>query len=279
MTYETTEVPHAQPSDITRSAEGLPPSIILPDPSEKPESSVLTTIYRFPDMAPITFTHYPSQYLDLPLRKDLLHKAVVYEGDKTRSGTANTKWRLEVRGSGKKLMQQKGSGKARVGDKKSPIRRGGGVVFGPKPRDFSTELPKKMYDIAWRTALSFRWRRGELILVDAIRNLEDRFPSFIRQVFERNGWGNVHKRSLLITRERTAENNKLFGGMKLAGEQGRLLELEDVDVKDLLETGRVIIEWQALNRMLKQHSSDLTSPVKLWVPPSQAESSEAQDIA
>lgn len=91
---------------------------------------------------------------------------MIFEADAARQGTASTKTRWEVRGSGRKLYRQKGTGRARVGDKNSPLRRGGGVSHGPKPRDFSTDLNRKVYDRAWRTALSYRYRRGELVVVD-----------------------------------------------------------------------------------------------------------------
>lgn len=236
-------------------------AIISPVPDAQPASQVLTTIYQFPQMEPLRFAYYPQNHLHLPLRRDLLHKAVIYEGDKTRQGTASTKWRDDVHGTHKKLYPQKGLGKARVGDKQSPIRRGGGVAFGPKPRDFSTKLNKKMYDLAWRTALSYRYRRGELVVVDAIKNLESSGAHWIKEVFSKNRWGSEHKRSLLVAGEKNRDNRHLFDGMTAASEHGTILELADVDVKDLLELGRVVIEHEALNKMLRRHCSDLVASV------------------
>src|SRR5436305_4289693 len=127
---------------------------------------VLATLYDFPTMEPLRMIKYSREQLRLPLRRDILHRAIVYEGDKTRQGTASTKWRDDVHGSGRKIRPQKGTGQARLGDKKSPMLRGGGVAFGPHPRDFSTKLPRKIYDLAWRTALSYRYKKGELIILD-----------------------------------------------------------------------------------------------------------------
>lgn len=135
------------------------PTIIRRPPPPVP--NVLATVYSFPHMEPLRFTEYPVNQLHLPLRRDILHRAVIYEADNHRGmSTANTKWRSEVHGSGRKIRPQKGTGRARLGDKKSPMLRGGGVAFGPKPRDMSTKLPRKIYDLAWRTALSYRYRRG-----------------------------------------------------------------------------------------------------------------------
>ncbi|MCJ1433211.1 54S ribosomal protein, mitochondrial [Xylographa pallens] len=219
---------------------------------------VLTTIYSFPTMEPLRFIHYPANHLHLPLRRDILHRAVVFEGDATRQGTASTKWRNDVHGSGKKIRPQKGTGRARLGDKKSPMLRGGGVAFGPHPRDFSTKLPKKMYDLAWRTALSYRYRRGELILVEDGVDIEMNEPRWIKQIMERNHWGNADGRSLIVT-QGVREN--LFQAIAGAGEDGRAKTEDDVDVKDLLELGRIIIERSALDGILRDHSSDLNRTV------------------
>jgi len=213
-------------------------------------------------MQPLRFSYFSQNQLHLPLRKDILHRAVIYEGDKTRSGTASTKWRGDVHGSHRKLYQQKGTGRARVGDKQSPIRRGGGVAFGPKPRDFATKLPRKVYDLAWRTALSYRYRRGELVVVDAIQNPRTSAGYFLREIFARNGWGNASGRSMMVAKSERKDNAALFRGMERTGTEGRLLTVKDVDVKNLLEMGRVIIEEAALKEILKAHSSDLVAPVE-----------------
>ncbi|KAL6233387.1 hypothetical protein BDW75DRAFT_215449 [Aspergillus navahoensis] len=218
---------------------------------------VLATTYSFPAMEPVQFVEYPRSHLMMPLRKDILHRAVVYEGDMTRQGTASTKWRGDVHGSNRKLYAQKGTGRARVGDKKSPIRRGGGVAFGPHPRDFSTELPRKIYDQAWRIALSYRYRRGQLIIIDnEIGIPEDATPHLIKEIFTVNRWGREFGRSTLITNR---VHEELFDTVRAVGEDAKILDREDVDVKDLLETGRLIVEKRALDRILKEHSRDLNN--------------------
>ncbi|TVY57022.1 54S ribosomal protein yml6, partial [Lachnellula suecica] len=135
-------------------------------PTEFSPPTVLTTIFSFPTMEPLRTASYSSKHLYLPLRRDILHRAVVFEGDGTRQGTASTKTRFTVHGSHAKIRPQKGSGRARLGTKQSPMLKGGGKSFGPHPRDFSTELPRKMYDLAWRTALSWRYRKGDLIVCE-----------------------------------------------------------------------------------------------------------------
>jgi large subunit ribosomal protein L4 len=233
--------------------------------------NVTTTVFSFPKMEPLHFTSYPSKHLYLPLRRDILQRAVVYEGSNTRQGTASTKWRREVHGSTKKLYPQKGTGRARVGDKKSPIRRGGGVAFGPKPRDFGIDLPKRVYDLAWRTALSYRYRRGQLIVIEDNIDEQYRFSllntstlhRYLGDAFEANGWGYSEGRSTLILSE---PHERLEEAMSKIGHHGRVLRRDDVDVKDLLTTGRLIIEQSALNRILKDHQTDLTKTYRLTRP-------------
>ena len=220
-------------------------------------------------MEPLRFAHYAANQLDVPVRRDILHRAVVFEGDAARQGTASTKWRSEVHGSRRKLRRQKGLGAARLGDRKSPMLRGGGVAFGPKPRDFSTDLPRKIYDLAWRTALSYRYRRGELVLIedgdgdgeggDGFEDLEMAEPRWVGQIFERNGFGREHGRSMVVTGE---VRPNLYAALAGAGEHGLAKTEEDVDVKDLLETGRIIMEKGVLDRLLLAHSSDINRVVR-----------------
>ncbi|PWY67207.1 ribosomal protein L4 [Aspergillus heteromorphus CBS 117.55] len=243
-------------SMATETADNLTREI--PKPVWNPAPAIATT-YSFPSMEPLRQVEYPQNHLMMPLRRDLLHRAVVYEGDATRQGTASTKWRDDVHGSHRKMAPQKGTGRARVGDKQSPIRRGGGVAFGPHPRDFSSGLPQKIYDKAWRTALSYRYKRGQLIIIDKeIALPEDATPYLVEEIFKVNQWGNRFGRSTLIT-DRLDEN--LFETVRKVGHHAKILDRKDVDVKDLLETGRLIIEKLALDRILSQHSRDLNIKV------------------
>lgn len=132
--------------------------------------------------------------------------------------------------------------------------RGGGAAFGPKPRDFSTDLPRKIYDLAWRTALSYRYQKGELLIMEDGVDIEYSRTSFVKQIFDRNHWGNPDGRSLIITAF-PAEN--LSEALEPAGDIGRVLTEEDVDVKDLLGMGRLIVEKSALDGLLRAHESDL----------------------
>lgn len=101
-----------------------------------------------------------------PVRQDILHAMVDYQLAKRRAGTAKVKQRHEISGTGKKPWAQKGTGRARAGDLKRNIDRGGATVFGPIPRDYSKGMPKKVRQLALKTALSAKAAEGKLIILD-----------------------------------------------------------------------------------------------------------------
>jgi len=137
--------------------------------------------------------------------------------------------------------------------------KGGGVAHGPHPRDFSTKLPKKMYDLAWRTALSYRYRRGELLIVEGDMEFETNEPRWFKKIMEANAIGKAAGRSMIITKNVLPN---LWAAVSGAGEHGKIRSEKEVDVKNLLELGRVIVEKRALDSILAEHSSDLDKGVK-----------------
>src|SRR5580692_5176589 len=109
----------------------------------------------------------PAELFDVPANIALMHQVVTAQRAAARQGTHSTKRRGEVSGGGKKPYRQKGTGRARQGSTRAPQFTGGGVVHGPKPRDYSQRTPKKMKAAALRCALSDRARNGRLHVVDA----------------------------------------------------------------------------------------------------------------
>jgi large subunit ribosomal protein L4 len=104
----------------------------------------------------------------LPFNEAVVHQAMTRQLASRRQGTASTRTRGEVRGSTKKLYSQKHTGRARRGDAKSPLLRGGGVVFGPKPRTYRQSMPKKMIKLALKCLLSAKVREGNIKLVQEL---------------------------------------------------------------------------------------------------------------
>ncbi len=120
----------------------------------------------------------------LPLIEDgkgtqAVHDAVVAYQAAQRMGTACTKTMGEVAGTGKKPWRQKGTGRARAGSFQSPLWRGGGVVFGPKPRDFSKKVSRKTKQLALRKALSERLKAGDVLLVDDLKLASPKTKDFL----------------------------------------------------------------------------------------------------
>lgn len=104
----------------------------------------------------------------LPFNEAVVHQAMVGQLANNRQGTASTKTRGEVSGSTKKLYAQKHTGRARRGDIKSPLLRGGGIVFGPKPRNYRQSMPKKMRKLALKCLLSAKVKEGNIKLVQEL---------------------------------------------------------------------------------------------------------------
>lgn len=134
------------------------------------------------------------------------------------------------------------------------------MAHGPHPRSFATELPRKIYDLAWRTALSFRYKKGELIILENQVDLSgDRTARWLNNFFITNGWGKGNGRTLVVRHSAEDEESKeaetrLLRGMDQIGEHAKVRNSSDVDVKDLLSCGRVMIEREALDNILSKRS-------------------------
>jgi len=116
----------------------------------------------------------------VPLNQAVVHQAMVRQRANARQGTANTKTRSEVSGSSKKLFRQKGTGNARAGSIRSPLRRGGGITFGPKTRSYRQAMPKKMRQLALRCVLSAKAGDGELMVLEQLKLDEPRTKEMAR---------------------------------------------------------------------------------------------------
>ena len=114
-----------------------------------------------------------------PVKSSVLHEVVTMQLSNRRSGTAAVKHRSDVRGSGRKLFRQKGTGRARRGDIKSPLLRGGGVVFGPDKRNYSYKVSKKVRKMALKMALSSKFRENELLVLDRFELDEIKTKKFV----------------------------------------------------------------------------------------------------
>ena len=116
----------------------------------------------------------------VPFNQAVVHQVMVRQLANARQGTANTKTRSEVSGSSGKLFRQKHTGLARAGSRRSPLRRGGGITFGPKPRSYRQAMPKKMRQLALRCVLSAKANDGELMILEPLKLDKPRTKEMIR---------------------------------------------------------------------------------------------------
>lgn len=116
---------------------------------------------------------------DVPVKSSVLHEVVKMQLASRRSGTASVKHRSDVKGSGRKLFRQKGTGRARRGDVKDPLLRGGGSIFGPDPRSYAYKVPKKVRRLALKMALSSKKDEDELLLLDEFRLEQTKTRDFL----------------------------------------------------------------------------------------------------
>lgn len=119
---------------------------------------------------------------EVEIKPYLLHEVVVWQRACRRGGNASTKTRGEVAGSGRKPWRQKGTGRARVGSVRTPIWRGGGTVFGPKPRSYSYSLPKKVRRAALKMALSSKLADGQLVVLDDYPDTGPKTKDFVQMM-------------------------------------------------------------------------------------------------
>lgn len=159
-----------------------------------------------------------------------------------RSGTASTKTMGEVAGSGKKPWKQKGTGRARAGSFASPIWRGGGIVFGPKPRDWSLTVTKKVRHLALQKALSDRLTTGDVVVVDAIKLATPKTKDFVAIAKKLK----VADRSALFVVD-AADRNLRLASRNVAG-----VELTDplsVNVYDVLRYRKIVFTKPAFEKV------------------------------
>ena len=112
----------------------------------------------------------------------VLHEVVKMQLASRRSGSASVKNRSDVRGSGRKIFRQKGTGRARRGDIKDPLLRGGGVVFGPNPRSYSYKVPKKVRKLALKMALSAKLQENKIVILDKIELEQIKTKQFVEMM-------------------------------------------------------------------------------------------------
>lgn len=174
----------------------------------------------------------------VPFNESVVHQAVVRQRANARQGTHSTKTRGQIRASGSKLFRQKGTGNARAGSLRSPLRRGGGVTFGPHPRSYVQAMPKKMRRLALRCVLSAKARDNELIVLE---NLELEEPKTKRMAEILNTAG-VESSALVVTS--VPEENVVKSARNL--QKIKTMPANILNVVDLLSHRRLLMTVDAV---------------------------------
>lgn len=205
-------------------------------------------------MSAIVFTPEEAQKAQIELITDAkkgrqaVHDVVVAMRANRRRGTASTKTKGEVALSGAKPWRQKGTGRARAGDKSSPIWVGGGVVFGPQPRDYSKHVPKKVRVLAFRKALSERILAGDVLLVESFAVAEPKTKKFVALVSETV---KDARKVLLIG---TAFDEKTCLAARNV-QSVQLARAADVNTEQLLAFDKIVVTREALNTLSERLAS------------------------
>jgi large subunit ribosomal protein L4 len=178
------------------------------------------------------------QVFQAELNEPLIWEAVKHYADSLRAGTASTKTRAEVSGSGKKLWRQKGTGRARIGSVRSPIWRHGGTVHGPKPRTYTYNFPRKKLRGALRSALSAKFGGSALCVVEGF-NLENHKTREFQKILKTLGAGEkvlVVNTGENLNLERSSRN---LPGVKVVPGTG-------VNIYDIVNSSRLIFSKEAI---------------------------------
>ncbi|HUW63744.1 MAG TPA: 50S ribosomal protein L4 [Spirochaetia bacterium] len=174
----------------------------------------------------------------VPVNEAVLHEVVVMQMANRRRGTADTKTRGEVRGGGRKPWRQKGTGRARAGSSRSPIWRGGGIVFGPHPRDYRYKVPAKVRRLALKSALSAKVAGGDLVVLDQLQFERPRTKDMVR-VLEKLS---VTGQALVVTA--VPEENVNLSARNIPGIKP--MEARNVNVYEVLKHTKLVITADAV---------------------------------
>jgi large subunit ribosomal protein L4 len=176
-----------------------------------------------------------------PIKTDLIWESVVRQNASERRGTHMTKNRALVAGSGRKPWRQKGTGRARVGEVRNPLWRKGGTVFGPQPRSYEYQLPRKVERGALRAALAARLREGAVIVVDELR-AEEKKTKAAAALLQRLG---VSGRTLVT--DVAPDENFVCSARNIAGV--RIVASGRLTARDVMDARRVVATRAALERL------------------------------
>jgi len=194
------------------------------------------------------------QVFAVPFNEAVVHQALVRQRANARQGNASTKTRGEVAGSGVKLFRQKGTGSARAGSRRSPLRRGGGITFGPHPRSYRQAMPKKMRQLALRCVLSAKASDQELMVLEELK-LEEPETKKMVQILTALG---MDSSALIVTSE--PEGNVIKSARNLKGT--KTIPASLLNVLDILSYKMILMTVAAVRKVEQLWETRLTKEVE-----------------
>jgi large subunit ribosomal protein L4 len=191
----------------------------------------------------------PAEIFGIEPNVAVMHQAVKMYLANRRQGTSKTKNRWEVRGGGRKPWKQKGRGTARAGSIRSGVWVGGGNIHGPQPRDYTQNMPKKMRQLARRSALALKAQQNELVVVDDFNFGEIKTRPFADMLKAINAGG---KKALVLLKD--ANENALRSGRNIA--KCDIIEARNASTYELLNNQVIVIERGSLDVLIEQLSNE-----------------------
>ena len=190
----------------------------------------------------------PAALFDGAVNEDVLHRAVITFLSNQRQGTSDTKTRSEISGGNQKPWRQKGTGRARQGSTRAPHWRHGGIAHGPHPRSYRLGIPKKMRQLAKKSALNARAREGALLIVDALEYEKPKTKDFAALLKKLDASG---KKVLVLTA--TDSHNVYLSGRNIPDVQ--VMRFADASAYEIMWSQTVVVEIGALDEGAAQRET------------------------
>jgi len=185
------------------------------------------------------------------VNKHLIHEVVINQLANRRVGTASTKGRADITGSNKKPFRQKGTGRARQGTVKSPLMPGGGVAFGPKPRDYSYRLNKKSKKIAMKSVLTEKLQSEKIWVIDDmnVKNIRTKvFADFFRTIEKDDAY------NLIIMSNKDEKENIVKSARNIA--KTKVINVDSINVYDLVRYENVFFSKNAVSKLEEVYNAN-----------------------
>jgi len=186
----------------------------------------------------------PDEIFAVRVNQDVIHQAVVMYQAGQRQGTLDTKERKEVSGGGKKPYRQKGTGRARAGSSRSPLWKGGGVTFGPHPRDFGYTVPRKIKTAALRESLNAKFQSEEMVCLDEVADKFSKTKEFAQIL-----------KSLKLKGKTLALLDGFDDSVRLVSRnipRFQVVSSDDVNAYDIMKNKNLLLTRSSIDKLLKR---------------------------